>query len=331
MQSDATTCAARPIPTFADVAAAADRIGSRLARTPVMSSASLDKRADRRVVFKCENLQHGGAFKYRGALNAILPLAIAGNVTAVATHSSGNHGTAVALAAKVCGLDAYVVVPRDSARTKIANIEQAGGTVILCEPGLPAREAALTELMQRVDAHLVHPFDDARVIAGQGTAALELLTEEPDLDVICTPIGGGGLIGGTALAAKAMAPYCRVIGAEPLKADDAYRSFHSGTRQSVVTPATIADGLRGSIGVLNFALLRRYIDDVVTVTEQEIVNAMRIVLQDLKLLIEPSSAVAVAALLAGKLGSSRQRVGIILSGGNVDLEQCPFLRGETIK
>jgi threonine dehydratase len=185
--------------------------------------------------------------------------------------------------------------------------------------------------MRRVDAHLVHPFDDARVIAGQGTAALELLTEEPDLDVICTPIGGGGLIGGTALAAKAMAARCRVIGAEPLNADDAYRSFRSGTRQSVVTPATIADGLRGSIGVLNFALLRRYVDDVVTVTEQEIVNAMRIVLQDLKLLIEPSSAVAVAALLAGKLGSSRQRVGIILSGGNVDLDQCPFLRGETVK
>jgi threonine dehydratase len=224
-----------------------------------------------------------------------------------------------------------VVVPRDSARTKIANIEQAGGTVIFCEPGLPAREAAVAEIMERVDAHLVHPFDDARVIAGQGTAALELLTEEPDLDVICTPIGGGGLIGGTALAAKAMAPRCRVVGAEPSKADDAYRSFRSGTRQSVVSPATIADGLRGSIGVLNFALLRSHVDDVVTVTEQEIVNAMRIVLQDLKLLIEPSSAVAVAALLAGKLGSSGQRVGIVLSGGNVDLEQCPFLRGETIK
>jgi threonine dehydratase len=319
------------IPTFADVAAAADRIGSRLVRTPVVSSAALDKRADRRVVFKCENLQHGGAFKYRGALNAILPLAVAGNVTAVATHSSGNHGTAVALAAKVCGLEAYVVVPRDSARTKIANIEQAGGNVILCEPGLPAREAALKELMQRVDAHIVHPFDDARVIAGQGTAALELFTEEPDLDVICTPVGGGGLIGGTALAAKAMAPRCRVIAAEPSNADDTYRSFRSGTRQSVVAPATIADGLRGSIGVLNFALLQRYIDDVVTVSEREIVAAMRIALQDLKLLIEPSSAVAVAALLAGKLGSSGQRIGIVLSGGNVDLEQCPFLRGETVK
>jgi threonine dehydratase len=323
---DATT-----LPTFADVAAAADRITSRLVRTPVMNSAALDKRADRRVVFKCENLQHGGAFKYRGALNAILPLAMAGNVNAVATHSSGNHGTAVALAAKVCGLEAYVVVPRDSARTKIANIEQAGGTIVLCEPGLPAREAALRELMQRVDAHLVHPFDDARVIAGQGTAALELLTEEPDLDVICTPVGGGGLIGGTALAAKAMAPRCRVIAAEPAIADDAYRSFHTGTRQSVKVPATIADGLRGSIGVLNFALLRRYVDDVVTVSEREIVNAMRITLQDLKLLIEPSSAVAVAALLAGRLGASGQRIGVVVSGGNVDLEQCPFLRGETVQ
>ncbi len=318
------------VPTFADVATAADRIASRLARTPVMSSVALDKRADRRVVFKCENFQHGGAYKYRGALNAILPLAMAGEVTAVATHSSGNHGTAVALAAKVCGLDAYVIVPRDSARTKIANIEQAGGNVIFCEPGLPAREAALQELLQRVDAHVVPPFDDARVIAGQGTAALELFTEEPDLDVICVPIGGGGLIGGTALAAKAMAPRCRVIGAEPLNADDAYRSFRSGTRQHVVNPATIADGLRGSIGVLNFALLQRYVDDVVTVSEREIVSAMRIVLQDLKLLIEPSSAVAVAALLGGKVGASGQRIGIIISGGNVDLEQCPFLRGETI-
>jgi len=325
MQTDATK-----VPTFADVAAAADRISSRLVRTPVMNSPALDKRVDRKVVFKCENLQHGGAFKYRGALNAILPLAIKGDVSAVATHSSGNHGTAVALAAKICGLDAYIVVPRDSARPKIANIEEAGAELVLCEPGLPAREAKLAEVIQRTGAHLVHPFDDARVIAGQGTATLELLTEEPNLDVVCTPVGGGGLIGGTALAAKAMAPQCRVIAAEPEKADDAYRSFRAGQRLSVTAPATIADGLRGSIGKLNFALLQSHVDDVVTVTEKEIVNAMRIMLQDLKLLIEPSSAVAVAALLAGKLGSSGQQVGIIISGGNVDLEQCPFLTGATV-
>ncbi len=292
-----------------------------------MSSRLLDERAGRRVVFKCENLQHGGAFKYRGALNAILPLA-AGNTSAVATHSSGNHGTAVALAAKVCGLDAHVVVPRDSARPKIELIERAGGHLVYCEPGLPAREAALAELLSRVEAEVIHPFDDARVIAGQGTAALELLAEEPDLDVICTPIGGGGLIGGTALATRAMASSCKVIGAEPSGADDAYRSFRSGVRQPVVQPNTLADGLRGSIGKLNFELLRRNVDDVVTVSEPQIVEAMRMMLQDLKLLIEPSSAVAVAALLAGKLGSSGQRVGIILSGGNVDLQQCPFLRGD---
>lgn len=318
------------LPAFADVAAAADRIGSRLVRTPVMTSAAFDRRSGRRAFLKCENLQQGGAFKYRGALNAILPLALAGNVAAVVTHSSGNHGTAVALAAKVCGLDAYVVVPKNAARAKVANIEQAGGNVIFCEPGLPAREAAVAELMSRMDAHLVHPFDDARVIAGQGTAALELLTEEPDLDVICAPIGGGGLIGGTALAAKAMAPGCRVIGAEPAAADDAYRSFHAGTRQTAGDPATIADGLRASIGVLNFALLQRYVDDVVTVTEAQIVEAMRIVLQDFKLLIEPSSAVAVAALMAGKLGEAGARVGIIVSGGNVDLDDCPFLSGRTL-
>lgn len=325
MQADAAV-----LPSFADVVAAADRISSRLARTPVMTCPALDERTGRRVVFKCENLQRGGSFKYRGALNAVLPLAAAGKLTAVATHSSGNHGTALALAARVCGVEAHVVVPRDAARPKIAAIERAGGHVILCEPGLPAREAALAELLQHVDAHVVHPFDDARVIAGQGTAALELLNEEPDLDVICAPIGGGGLIGGTALAARAIAPRCEVVAAEPHGADDAYRSFRSGTRQAAVAPATIADGLRGSIGVLNFALLRRYVNDVVTVTEHEIIDALRLVLQDMKLLIEPSSAVAVAALLAGKVGSGGQRVGIILSGGNLDLEQCPYLRGERL-
>jgi len=295
-----------------------------------MRSVSFDERAGRQVVFKCENFQLGGAFKYRGAMNTVLPLGAAGNVAAVATHSSGNHGSALALAARVCGLRAYVVVPRDSARPKIEAIERAGGEVILCEPGLPAREAALRELLERVDAHVVHPFDDARVIAGQGTAALELLSDEPELDVVCTPIGGGGLIGGTALAVKGVAPRCEVIGAEPERADDAYRSFRSGTRQPVVAPATIADGLRGSIGVLNFDLLRRHVADVVTVSEREIVEAMRTVLQDLKILIEPSSAVAVAAVLAGKLGHRGRRVGIILSGGNVDLQQCPFLRGERL-
>ncbi len=200
----------------------------------------------------------------------------------------------------------------------------------LCDPGLPAREKRVAEVLAREPGELVHPFDDERIIAGQGTAALELLTEVAALDVLSTPVGGGGLIGGSALAAKALSPGIRVIGAEPEQADDAYQSFRSGERRALRTPDTIADGLRGSIGVRNFALLRSHVDDVVTVSEAQIVDAMRIVLGDLKLLIEPSAAVPVAAALAGKLGDPGQRVGIVLSGGNVDLELCPFLRGERL-
>jgi threonine dehydratase len=195
---------------------------------------------------------------------------------------------------------------------------------------MPAREKRLAEILATEPGELVHPFDDERIIAGQGTAALELLAEVPSLEVIGTPVGGGGLIGGTALAAKGTVPHIRVIGAEPEMADDAFQSFRSGERRAVLAPKTIADGLRGSIGVRNFALLRRWVDDVVTVSEAQIVDAMRIVLADFKLLIEPSSAVAVAAVLAGKLGKSGERVGLVISGGNIDLDLCPFLRGERL-
>jgi threonine dehydratase len=314
------------LPAFADVVAAYDRIRAWVVRTPVVSSAALNEKLGRRVFFKCENLQTGGAFKYRGALNAILPLPATG-ITSVATHSSGNHGNAVALAARASGLQAHIVIPRDTARPKIANIRNSGGQITFCEPGHPAREAALRELLERISAEVVHPFEDARVIAGQGTATLELLTEVPALDVICTPIGGGGLIGGTALAASGMAPQCQIVGAEPAGADDAFRSFQSGKRQKATAPETLADGLRGSIGGMNFELLMRYVRDVVTVDEAQIVAAMKWTLQELKLLIEPSSAVPVAALLAGRVGQPGQSIGIILSGGNVDLEQCPFLSG----
>ena len=314
------------IPVFADVVAAAARIAPHIVRTPVMRSPAFDARTGREVYFKCENLQTGGAFKLRGAMNVLLQLDPA-LTPVVITHSSGNHGTALALAARSRGMRAIVIIPRDSARSKIAAIEAAGARIELCDPGLPAREKRLAEILAREPAELVHPFDDERIIAGQGTAALELLTEVPDLDVISTPVGGGGLIGGTALAARQLAPGIRVIGAEPEQADDAYRSFRSGQRCAVSAPQTIADGLRGSIGVRNFELLKSCVDDVVTVSEQAIVEAMRVVLGDLKLLIEPSSAVPVAALLAGKLGAGARRIGIVLSGGNVDLELCPFLRG----
>jgi threonine dehydratase len=313
------------LPAFSDVVAAAGRIGPHVVRTPVMRSDAFDARAGCRVFFKCENLQTGGAFKYRGAMNVLLQLD-ALRTPVVITHSSGNHGNALARAARARGMRAIVIIPRDSARSKIAAIEAAGARIELCEPGLPAREQRLAEILARESAELVHPFDDARIIAGQGTAALEFLSEVPDLDVISTPVGGGGLIGGTALAAKVVSAKIRVIAAEPEQADDACQSFRSGERRAVNAPNTIADGLRGSIGVRNFELLRRLVDDVVTVSEVEIIAAMRVVLDDLKLLIEPSSAVPVAALLAGRFGKA-SRVGIVLSGGNVDLGLCSFLSG----
>jgi threonine dehydratase len=307
------------LPTFADVVAAAARIGPHVVRTPVFRSAAFDARVGRQVYFKCENLQHGGAFKYRGAMNAVMQLDRA-RTPLVVTHSSGNHGTALALAARANGMRAVVVMPRDSARVKIAAVEAAGARIEFCEPGLTAREARVAEVMAREPAELVHPFDDDRIIAGQGTAALELLAEVPELDVLTAPVGGGGLIGGCALAAKSLRPSMRVIAAEPAAADDALRSFRSGERQPAGVPRTMADGLRGALGVRNFDLLRRLVDDVLPVSEEAIVGALRTVLGDLKLLIEPSSAVAVAPLLDGRLGSPGQRIGVILSGGNVDLD-----------
>jgi threonine dehydratase len=318
------------IPVFADVVAAAARIGPYIVRTPVMRSAAFDARVGREVFFKCENLQTGGAFKFRGAMNALLHIDAA-RTPLVITHSSGNHGNALALAARVRGLRAIVVIPRDSARTKIAAIERAGARIELCDPGLPAREKRLAEILASETAEVVHPFDDERIIAGQGTAALELLSEVPTLDMISTPVGGGGLIGGTALAAKALKPGIRVVGAEPEQADDAFQSFRAGARKQVRTPDTIADGLRGFIGVRNFALLQSHVDDIVTVSERSIIEAMRIVLEDLKLLVEPSAAAPVSAALAGALGTSRQQIGIVLSGGNVDLATCPFLRGDRLR
>ncbi len=312
------------LPGFPEVVAAAARIGPHVVRTPVVRSDAFDARVGRRVFFKCENLQTGGAFKFRGATNVVLQLDPA-RTPLVITHSSGNHGTALALAARARGMRAIVVVPRDSARTKIANIEAAGARLELCEPGLPARERRVAELLAQEPAELVHPFDDSRIIAGQGTAALEMLAELQTLDVISAPVGGGGLMGGTAIAARHLVPTIRIVGAEPAQADDAFQSFRSGERRAVNAPQTIADGLRGSIGVRNFALLRQLVDDVVTVGEAEIVAAMRTVLNDLKLLIEPSAAVPVAALLAGRLGQPGQRIGIIVSGGNVDLDACAFL------
>ncbi len=331
--------AAIDLPGFDDLVAANGRLQGRIRRTPVLTSRAFDVRVDRQVFFKCENLQHVGAFKFRGAMNALLLLeqqakrqSADGEPVArvVATHSSGNHGAALARAASELGWRCVVVVPHDASMVKLAAIETAGAELVRCEPGLVAREAALASVIERTAAVVVHPFDDSRVIAGQGTATLELLAEHPALDVLTAPVGGGGLLSGTALAAKRMAPYCKVVGAEPAMADDAARSFHGGIRVGMQgSPATIADGLRGSIGVRPYALFRQWVDDVVTVSEAAIVNAMRVALEDLKLLIEPSSAVPLAALIEGRIGKPGDRVGVIVSGGNVDLSVCPFLAGKT--
>ncbi len=333
------------LPVFDDVVAALGRLQGRTLRTPVLNSPRFDARVGREVHFKCENLQHAGAFKFRGALNALLQLdatAAPGATTApgataapravrvVATHSSGNHGAALARAARELGWRCIVVVPRDASAVKLQAIVAEGAELLRCEPGLAAREATLAEVVARTGAAVVHPFDDSRVIAGQGTAALELLGERPDLDAITTPVGGGGLLAGTALVARGMAPRCRVVGAEPEVADDAARSFHGGVRVGLQgSPPTLADGLRGSIGLRPFEIFGRCVDDVVTVSEPAIVEAMRIALEDLRLLVEPSSAVPIAALLAGRIAPPGSRIGVIVSGGNVDLSVCPFLAGRS--
>ncbi len=315
------------LPQFEDVVAAAGRLAGRVRRTPVVTSEAFDARVDRRVYFKCENLQRGGSFKLRGALNALLALAPAAGSRRVITHSSGNHGAALALAARTLELPATVVMPRNAAGVKLEAVRRAGATVELCDPGIEAREAAVARRLEGApDWLLVHPFDDSRVIAGQGTAALELACEVPDLDLVLTPVGGGGLLGGTVLALEGALPHCRVVGTEPAAADDAYRSWRSGRRQTDGARETLADGLRGTLGLRNFELLRRLVAEVVTVSERQIIEAMRVFLEDTRLLVEPSAAVPVAALLAGGMGRPGEAIGVVISGGNVELDACPFLR-----
>ncbi|HJS21819.1 MAG TPA: pyridoxal-phosphate dependent enzyme [Steroidobacteraceae bacterium] len=314
-----------PEPDFDAVREAAARIAPYVRRTPVLHDELLDEELGAEVFFKCENLQRGGAFKFRGATNAVQSLAA--TVTGVATHSSGNHGTALAIAAQRCGIPAAIVMPRNTAAVKIAAVRRAGAEVILCEPGLIGRESALAQLLRERRLEVIHPYDDERVIAGQGTAALEFLDQQSGLELLMTPVSGGGLISGTAIAAKGVNAAIRVIGVEPELADDACRSFRSGERVVLDAPQTIADGLRASLGVRNFAIIRRLVDDMASVSEDAIMAAARLVLERLKILIEPSAAVPVAALLERKVEPRGARVGIILSGGNLDLDGARWLTG----
>ena len=277
-----------------------------------------------RIFFKCENFQKTGAFKIRGATNAVMSLTDEEARHGVATHSSGNHAAALAQAARWRGIPAYVVMPENAPAVKRKAVAGYGAEIYPCGPTLPAREAGLREIVTNTGAAIIHPYNDYRVIAGQATATLELLEDVPALDMIVAPVGGGGLLSGTAVAATALFPRIQVIGAEPALADDAYRSFHSGQRIEAGPTSTVADGLKTSLGGKTFPIIQRLVSDIVTVGEDEIVRAMRLVWERMKIIIEPSSAVAVAALLSDRLPVAGKSVGVILSGGNVDLDHLPW-------
>ncbi len=315
------------LPGEADVLAAAVRIAPFVHRTPVLTSRTLDAELGTRLYFKCENFQACGAFKARGAFNAVLSLDADGAAHGVATHSSGNHGAALALAAARRRIPCWVVVPTDASSFKRAAIARYGARVVDCAPGQASREAKLAELVAECGATVVHPYDDAAVIAGQGTAALELMEQAGPLDMLLVPVGGGGLVSGCALAAKARQLQLRVIAAEPMGADDCWQSMQAGQRVRLERVETIADGLRASIGERNWALISRLVEQVVRVTDAETVAAMRLAWERLKVVIEPSAAVPLAAVMSGRLPVAGQRVGIVFSGGNLDLDALPGLFG----
>ena len=311
--------------TLADIRAAHARIADKIHRTPVLTSATLDALCGAQLFFKCENFQKIGAFKARGATNAVFALTDAEATNGVATHSSGNHAAALARAARLRGIPAHIVMPSNAPKTKIESVRRNGGIIVFCEPTLVAREAACAKIIAETGARLVHPFDDYAVMAGQGTATLELLEQAPDLDLIIVPVGGGGLLCGTAVAAKGARPGIRVIAAEPAGADDAARSVAAGRLIPLEQAATIADGLRTSLSARTFPLIQQQVDGIVTVSEESIVAAMRRIWEVLKIIIEPSCAVPYAAIMEGKIDVSGKRVGIILTGGNVDLDALPWL------
>ena len=313
-----------PLPRHADVLAAAARIAPFAQVTPVRHSRSLDALAGAELLFKCENLQRVGAFKFRGACNAVWSLDDAQASRGVVTHSSGNHGAALALAARTRGIAAHVVVPTGAVRSKVLAIRAYGATVHECAPTMAAREALAAEIAERTGAHLVHPFADPAVIAGQGTAALELLREVGALDALLTPVGGGGLVCGSALAVAGIAPTLPVFGAEPEGAADAFESLRRDELVTTQIPDTICDGLRGTLGAINFELMRAHRVEVLLVSDAEVRAAMRLAWERLKLLVEPSGATVLAAVLRHRERFAGQRVGLVLSGGNVDLDELDF-------
>ena len=306
------------------IRAAHERIRPHIHRTSVLTNSWLNDACRASLFFKCENFQKVGAFKARGATNAVFTLDDETARRGVATHSSGNHGAAVARAAKLRGIPAHIVMPSNSAKVKIRAVQSYGAQVVFCEPTEEAREIKCAEVINKTDATLIHSFENQHVITGQGTAAMELLEDISGLDVIMCPVGGGGLLAGTAIAAKSMRPQIKVIAVEPQNADDAAQSFRAGRRLVTEKKFTIADGLRTNIGEPNFAIVQQYVDDIVTVSEEAIVLAMRTIWETMKIVIEPSAAVPYAAIAERISDVERKRVGIILTGGNVDLDALPW-------
>jgi threonine dehydratase len=311
-------------PTLHDIREAAKRIKPYAHRTPVLTNESLNGQVGSQVFLKCENLQKVGAFKFRGACNAVYSLSDEEAMRGVCTHSSGNHAAALALAARMRGIPAYIVMPNNAPLVKKNAVAGYGGLITFCEPTLEARESTLDRIRLDTGANVVHPYNDERVIAGQGTAALELLEDVPDLDVIIAPVGGGGLLSGTSIAATEIKKGIRVIAGEPEMADDAFRSMEAGEIIPSKNPKTIADGLLTSLGTLTFPIIQNRVEQIVTVSEAGIVASMKFVWERAKIIIEPSSAVAIGVLWENKIDLSGLKVGVIISGGNVDLEKLPW-------
>ncbi|MBN2610298.1 MAG: pyridoxal-phosphate dependent enzyme [Bacteroidales bacterium] len=312
------------IPTLSDIQAAYKRIRPFVHETPVHTSQTINRITGSDIYFKCENFQKAGAFKYRGATNAIMALSAKEAGKGVATHSSGNHAAALALAAAIRGIKCYVVMPSSAPETKIKAVKNYGAEITFCEPTLESRESTLKQVVKRTGSVFIHPFDDFNVVCGQGTATLELLNHCSGTDIVMAPVGGGGLLGGTSIAAKSVRSEIIVYGAEPKNADDAYRSLKSGILQPPLKPNTIADGLLTALSELTFTIISKYTDDIFTVSEASIVEAMKLIWQLMKIIVEPSSAVPLAAIIENPEAFRGKKTGIILSGGNVDLSKLPF-------
>ena len=311
-------------PSPLQIREASGRISPYINRTPVLTSSTIDRMFGGSFFFKCENFQKVGAFKARGATNAIRSLEKKALEKGVATHSSGNHAQALSWAARLAGVEAFIVMPSNSAPVKVNAVREYGGRINFCEPNLESRESTLASVISQTGATEIHPYNNHRIIAGQATAAMELLEDQPELELILAPVGGGGLLSGTALSAHYFSKNAKVIAVEPANADDAFRSFKAGTIIPSVNPDTIADGLRTSLGTLTFPIIKELVSSVVTVQGNSIKEAMKLIWERMKIIVEPSSAVALAAFLEQKIPCEGKRIGIIISGGNVDLDKLPW-------